>query len=123
MCCFLVSDLFHLYTKTVIEMKKPESGIYTLERAIAKLQEHPTQLTTLHSDICQVCLLSKNFKPALRILDHDITSISKEVNISDAEFTLPNNTYTSTYIRDRYLFRVVHTSTLSISCRITTMVA
>lgn len=62
-------------------MKKPESGIYTLERAISKLQENPAQLTTLHADFCQLCLLSKNFKPALQILDNDITSISKEVKI------------------------------------------
>lgn len=60
-------------------MRKPESGIYTLEKAIAKLQEHPAQLTTLHADFCQLCLLSKNFKPAIPILDNDITSISKEV--------------------------------------------
>ncbi|XKL62575.1 hypothetical protein PGB90_002408 [Kerria lacca] len=72
------ADLFHLYTKTIIEIRKPESGIYTLERAIAKLQEHPSQLTTLHADFCQLCLLSKNFKPALPILNNDITSISKE---------------------------------------------
>lgn len=62
-------------------MKKPESGIYTLERAISKLQENSAQLTTLHADFCQLCLLSKNFKPALQILDNDITSISKEVKI------------------------------------------
>lgn len=79
---FVVADLFHLYTKTIIEIRKPESGIYTLERAIAKLQEHPSQLTTLHADFCQLCLLSKNFKPALPILNNDITSISKEVNYS-----------------------------------------
>lgn len=60
-------------------MRKPESGIYTLEKAIAKLQEHPAQLTTLHGDFCQLCLLSKNFKPAIPVLDNDITSISKEV--------------------------------------------
>lgn len=87
---FSVADLFHLYTKTIIDMRKPESGIYTLEKAIAKLQEHPAQLTTLHADFCQLCLLSKNFKPAMPVLDNDIISISKEVIIqSKGSFTKP----------------------------------
>lgn len=60
-------------------MRRPESGIYTLERAIAKLQENSAQLTTLHANFCQLSLLSKNFKPAMSILDNDIISISKEV--------------------------------------------
>lgn len=72
------ADLFHLYTRTIIELRKPESGIYTLERAITKLQESPTQLTTLHSELCLLCLLSKNFKPAIQVLNRDITTISKE---------------------------------------------
>lgn len=64
-----------------MEMRRPESGIYTLEKAIVKLQESPSQLTTLHADLCLLCLVSKNFKPALKVLDNDITSISKEVSV------------------------------------------
>lgn len=77
---FPVADLFHLYTRTIIDLRKPESGIYTLERAVMKLQETPTQLTTLHSELCLLCLLSKNFKPAIQVLNNDITTISKEVS-------------------------------------------
>lgn len=108
---FLVADLFHLYTKTIIDMRKPESGIYTLERAIAKLQEHPAQLTTLHADFCQLCLLSKNFKPAFSVLDNDITSISKEVivrtkgswrNLSLADVLLDANAWNKRFVGQFY---------------------
>lgn len=76
-----VADLFHLYTRVITEMRKPESGIYTLEQALLKLQESPSQLTTLHADLCLLCLLSKNFKPGLQVLNIDVTSISKEVSV------------------------------------------
>lgn len=37
------------------------------------------QLTSIHADLCQLCLVAKCFKPALQILDVDIVSISQEV--------------------------------------------
>lgn len=55
-------------------------GIELLKRAIAKIQSNESQLTSIHADLCQLCLLAKCFKPALPYLDTDITSISQEVS-------------------------------------------
>ena len=46
--------------------------------AIDKIQLFPSQLTSIHSDLAQVCLLAKNLKPALKYLDVDTTDIAKE---------------------------------------------
>ncbi|CAG5129749.1 unnamed protein product, partial [Candidula unifasciata] len=53
-------------------------GISPLVQAIQKIQIHPAQLTSIHANLCQLCLLSKNLKPALRFLDIDVTEISRE---------------------------------------------
>lgn len=54
-------------------------GIAILQKAIKKLQMSSTQLTPVHADLCQLCLLAKNFKPALEFLDIDMVSIGQEV--------------------------------------------
>lgn len=70
-------------------------------KAIVKLQTSQTQLTSIHTDLCKLALLSKCVKPALTILDIDITDIHKEVGILREEgdfrissfLPLQNDTY------------------------------
>lgn len=57
----------------------PMRGIELLKKAIQKIQINEAQLTSIHADLCQLCLLAKCFKTALPFLDTDITSISQEV--------------------------------------------
>lgn len=51
-------------------------GTQVLIVAIEKIQLTETQLTPIHADLCQLCLCSKFFKPALKFLEIDITSIA-----------------------------------------------
>lgn len=44
--------------------------------AIEKIQLTECQLTPLHADLCQLSLCSKLFKPALRFLDIDVSTIA-----------------------------------------------
>lgn len=60
-------------------MKSPIRGIDLLRQAIRKIQLSDSQLTSIHADLCQLCLLAKCFKPALEFLDIDISTISEEV--------------------------------------------
>ncbi|KRT86459.1 hypothetical protein AMK59_1737, partial [Oryctes borbonicus] len=53
-------------------------GILLLKKAISKLQLYDSQLTSIHADLCQLCLLAKCFKPALQVLNVDITGICQE---------------------------------------------
>lgn len=68
----------HQFTQTLVELGMPMRGIELLRRAIHKIQLFDSQLTSIHADLCQLCLLSKCFKPALEFLDTDITSINQE---------------------------------------------
>lgn len=54
-------------------------GIVLLQKAISKLRLFDSQLTSVHADLCHLCLLAKCFKPALQLLDIDITGICQEV--------------------------------------------
>lgn len=59
-------------------------GTQVLIIAIEKIQLTETQLTPIHADLCQLCLCSKFFKPALKFLVIDITSIAASEEQQDA---------------------------------------
>ncbi|XP_064623892.1 COP9 signalosome complex subunit 3-like [Lineus longissimus] len=82
------ADLCHRFTQNLVEKKEPIRGICILLKAINKIQLFPSQLTSIHVDLCQLCLLSKCFKPALQILDVDTTDVSKEGGHYDAKHFL-----------------------------------
>ncbi|XP_056671618.1 uncharacterized protein C1orf21 homolog isoform X1 [Monodelphis domestica] len=82
------AGLCHQLTNTLVERKQPLRGIGTLRRAIDKMQRNTNQLTSVHADLCQLCLLAKCFKPALLYLDVDMTDMCKENGASDAKHFL-----------------------------------
>ncbi|XP_018336043.1 COP9 signalosome complex subunit 3 [Agrilus planipennis] len=74
------AELCHLVTSNLVEQKQPMKGILLLRKAISKLQLFDSQLTSIHADLCQLCLLAKCLKPALELLDIDIIGICQEIN-------------------------------------------
>ncbi|RWS22858.1 COP9 signalosome complex subunit 3-like protein [Leptotrombidium deliense] len=82
------AELCHCYTLSLVERRQPMRGIYLLCKAISKIQLSPTQLTSIHADLIQLCLLAKCLKPALQFLDLDITDISKEGGQFDVKYFL-----------------------------------
>nr|XP_054763676.1 COP9 signalosome complex subunit 3-like [Lytechinus pictus] len=72
------ASLAHHLTKGLIQRNQAIRGITILHSAISRIQIHPGQLTSIHADLCQLCLKAKCMKPALPVLDSDITEISKE---------------------------------------------
>lgn len=81
----MFSEFCHLLTNYLVDQKQPIIGIPILRKAICKLQLHDSQLTSIHADLCQLCLLAKCFKPALEILDIDITSICQETPANQSQ--------------------------------------
>jgi len=88
-----------------------------LQKAITKVQLHPSQLTSIHADLCQLCLLAKCLKPALEFLDIDITEISRENGQYDVKYFLSFYYYggivyaaMKNYERALYFFQVAITS-------------
>ncbi|CRL02159.1 CLUMA_CG015097, isoform A [Clunio marinus] len=78
-------DLFHHFTNLLVKRKlNTTQGIQVLATAIEKIQLTESQLTPLHADLCQLCLCSKLFSPALHFLDIDITQISSSEENQDA---------------------------------------
>lgn len=77
-----------MLSQYLVEQKQAMKGIYLLSKAIRKVQLFDSQLTSIHADLCHLCLLAKCFKPALEILDVDITAISQEGGQMDAKYFL-----------------------------------
>lgn len=84
----MYAELCHLFTQSLMELKTPLRGIDLLRCAIRKIRLFESQLTSIHADLCLLCLVSKCFKPALEFLDVDITSISQEGGQFDSKYFL-----------------------------------
>lgn len=82
------AELCHLLTNNLVNKKQSFRGIILLCKAIDKIQVKPTQLTSIHADLCQLCLLAKCMKPALNYLDIDINDVNKENGKYDPKFFL-----------------------------------
>uniref|UniRef100_A0A7N5JRM7 COP9 signalosome complex subunit 3 n=1 Tax=Ailuropoda melanoleuca TaxID=9646 RepID=A0A7N5JRM7_AILME len=82
------AGLCHQLTNALVERKQPLRGIGILKQAIDKMQMNTNQLTSVHADLCQLCLLAKCFKPALPYLDVDMMDICKENGAYDAKHFL-----------------------------------
>ncbi|XP_023012393.2 COP9 signalosome subunit 3 [Leptinotarsa decemlineata] len=76
----IFAELCHSLTNYLIDQRQPLQGVLLLKKAISKLRLFDSQLTSIHADLCQLCLVSKCFKPALEILNIDITGICQEIN-------------------------------------------
>jgi len=110
-------SLCHLLTQRLVDQRQAIRGIEVLSNAITKVQLHSSQLTSIHADICQLCLLAKCLKPALHFLDIDITEISKENGHYDVKYFLLYYYYggiiyaaLKNYDRSLYFFQVALTT-------------
>lgn len=92
----IYSDLCHFYTQRLIQLNKPKKGLLVLRNAIKNIQKDNElntlkegKLTTVHSDILQLSLASKNFTVALELMSHDILDIHKPSNFKfDSKYLL-----------------------------------
>ncbi|GAB1599976.1 COP9 signalosome complex subunit 3-like [Argonauta hians] len=83
------ADLCHKFTQCLLDNTRQPSqamrGIAILVKAITKIQLFPSQLTSIHSDLCKLCLQSKNLQPALQFLNVDFVDIGNEGGHYDAK--------------------------------------
>lgn len=84
----LFAELCHLVTGSLVAQNTPLRGVPLLLRAISKLQPSESHLTSVHADLCQLCLLAKCFNPVLPILSTDMTAIALEDGQFDAKYLL-----------------------------------
>lgn len=73
------ADLCHLFTNQLVQRNTPVLGIPALLKAVVKLQMTEASLTSVHADVCRLCLAAKVFAPALgSILAVDYVDIAPE---------------------------------------------
>lgn len=75
-----VAELCNQFTQCLVEKGMPAKGIAPLTKAILKARMHETQLTSIHANLLQLCLMAQNLKPALEFLNVDISEINAEVS-------------------------------------------
>lgn len=80
--------MIHSYTNFLVHKKQAIRGIVHLQKAITKIQIHQNQLTFIHADLCQLCILAKCFKPALKFLDVEVNSIAKDMGQAEVKYFL-----------------------------------
>jgi len=69
-------EVSHFMTNHLIEQQQAIRGITSIINAVRKCQRHPTDLTPIHTDLVQLCLSAKCFRPALPFLEAEVTEIS-----------------------------------------------
>ena len=74
----------HFLTFKLIQLNRPKRGLLVIRQGIKNLQTFashgtfkPNTLTTVHSDLLQLCLASKNFNPALDLISKEILDVLK----------------------------------------------
>ena len=72
------ASVFHAITQELCNRKLAITGIKLVSAAIDILQDELSQLTSVHADLCQLCLAAKCYKPALKYLDIEISDINSE---------------------------------------------
>ena len=72
------AHISHVITNELCKRGMAIRGIRSVSSAIEKAQSEPTQLTSLHADLCQLCLASNCLKPALKYIDVEMSEIAKE---------------------------------------------
>ncbi|TRY71112.1 hypothetical protein TCAL_02399 [Tigriopus californicus] len=76
----IFAQLCHDYASHMIKRGKPIQGILPLTKAVSKIQLRDKMLTSVHSDICMLCLSAKIFAPARDLLNVDFTDISEDAS-------------------------------------------
>jgi len=61
----------------VMQLNVPIRGIAPLRAAVRKIQASPEQLTPVHADYLLLCLLAKQYKAGLSVLEDDIFDVDQ----------------------------------------------
>lgn len=75
----IFTELCHAFTDYLIKIQLPKIGLAAMKVAIAKLTPDPTELTSIHADLCQLSLMAKDYRHCLPILNIDITHVSYDM--------------------------------------------
>ncbi|GAM24380.1 hypothetical protein SAMD00019534_075550 [Acytostelium subglobosum LB1] len=66
------------YTDLLFQVRQPSRGVLPLRRALGMLITSSTQLTPVHADFLQLCILSKCYHMALPVVSQSITDVNPD---------------------------------------------
>jgi len=69
--------VYRVLKDQVMQLNMPIRGIAPLRAAVRKIQSLPEQLTPVHADYLLLCLLAKQYKAGLSILEDDIFEVDQ----------------------------------------------
>jgi len=69
--------VYRVLKDQVMQLNMPIRGIAPLRAAVRKIQSSPEQLTPVHADYLLLCLLAKQYKAGLSILEDDIFEVDQ----------------------------------------------
>jgi COP9 signalosome complex subunit 3 len=66
-----------LFKDQVMLLNTPIRGVAPLRVAVRKIQSSPEQLTPVHAEYLLLCLLAKQYKAGLSVLEDDIFEVDQ----------------------------------------------
>jgi COP9 signalosome complex subunit 3 len=73
----VVLNVCRVLKDQVMQLNTPIRGIAPLRAAIRKIRTSPEQLTPVHADCLLLCLLAKQYKAGLSVLEDDIFEVDQ----------------------------------------------
>ncbi|KAL6658796.1 hypothetical protein ACP70R_002836 [Stipagrostis hirtigluma subsp. patula] len=73
----LAPDKCAVFKDQVMQLDMPIRGVAPLRAAVRKIQTSPEQLTPIHADYLLLCLLAKQYKAGLSVLEDDIFEVDQ----------------------------------------------
>jgi COP9 signalosome complex subunit 3 len=66
------------FAELLVEVRQPMRGIVPLKLAVAALRDDSHQLTPIHTDLVQLCLLAKCYRAVIPILDEELYEVNPD---------------------------------------------
>ncbi len=70
-----VGKIARRFTEVAVEARVPLRAVQPLRAAVAKIRAQPDQLTPVHADYLQVCLLAKLYKAGAALIEDDLVEL------------------------------------------------
>lgn len=104
-----MAEMCHLFVDELVRRRTALHGIQPVLAALAKVRESAHSLSSLHADLCRLCLASRCLTPALRhCLRTDFNDVSREAAASDSKHVLLYYYYGGMILASVKVYRVGH---------------
>jgi len=84
-----IADVCHVFVDELVRRGQAILGVPVVSRLLTKMSTKRDVLTSIHSDLCKLCLAAKCFTPVLKTLrEVDFVDLSKDAASADSKYVL-----------------------------------